>query len=223
MYSDLDVENWIAAAPSKKKESYPSPPGNGTSEEILLQKRYLALANVFLQLKYNAEKGKILLLQAFLNEKRNQAVEVIYKNDQTGKGRVQDIGRDHVILTSYFTKAWIPYSGISEVKVPYGSPEFASTHQYVFFDNDLRRKLLRDFGATVSKRSKLKGLFFRETLKTSLQRWKGNRFKVEMQNGLIYSGKLVRSEEERLVLTVKKEEKVINYHEIKIIKKFLFS
>ncbi|MBM7580493.1 hypothetical protein [Jeotgalibacillus terrae] len=222
MYSDLDVESWIAAT-AKPTESYPSPTGNGSSEEILLQKRYLELANIFLQMKYNPEKGKILLLQSFLNEKRNQTVEVIDQDHCLIKGRAQEVGRNYLVLTSYFTKCWIPYSGIREVKTPYGAPEFASTHQYVFYDNDLRRKLLKNFGATVAKRSKLKGLFYRETLKTSLQRWKNSRLKVEMANGLTLSGKLIRSEDDYFIVTVKKVEKKIHYNELKRIEKFRFN
>lgn len=216
MYSDFDVESWLASAPSR--ETYPSPAGKGTSEEILLKKRYLELANIFLHLKYNPDKGKILLLQSFLVEKRNQTVEVIHHNNSMTKGRVQDIGRDYLVLTSYFTKCWIPYSAISEVKVPYGAPEFSNTHQYVFFDNHLRRKLLRNFGATVSKRSKLKEMFYRETLKTSLSRWKNSRLKIDMTNGQRYTGKLVKADEEKLSLLLDNKEYDISYQQIKSIK-----
>ncbi|MFC4354227.1 hypothetical protein ACFO0S_03960 [Chryseomicrobium palamuruense] len=222
MNSDFNVKNGLLADLSSHTESYPSPAGRGTSEEIILRKRYIELANIFLQLKYNPEKGKILLMQSFLVEKRKQSVEVFYHNQAVVKGRVQDVGRDYMVLTRYFTKCWIPFSVISEVKLPYGAPEFANTHQYIFFDNQLRRKLLRNFGATVSNRSKLKELFYRETLKTSLSRWKNSRLKVEMLNGLVYSGKLVRSEDEQLLLITNNEEKVILYHEVKIIKKSRF-
>ncbi|WP_404406143.1 hypothetical protein [Jeotgalibacillus malaysiensis] len=221
MYSDFDVESWLASAPVIR-ETYPSPAGKGTSEEILLRKRYIELANIFLQLKYNPEKGKILLLQSFLVEKRNQTVEVIHHNHSISKGRVQDIGRDYLVLTSYFTKCWIPYSAMSEVKVPYGAPEFTNTHRYVFFDNHLRKRLLKNFGATVSKRSKLKEMFYRETLKTSLSRWKNSRIKVEMTDGQRYYGKLIRSEEEKLSLLVKNKKQDIHYRQIKSIKKSRF-
>ncbi|MFB1081708.1 hypothetical protein [Jeotgalibacillus sp. JSM ZJ347] len=220
MYSDFDVENWLASTP--KADTYPSPAGRGTSEEILLRKRYIELANIFLQLKYNPDKGKILLLQSFLVEKRNQTVEVIHHNHSMTKGRVQDIGRDHLVLTSYFTKCWIPFDSISEAKVPYGAPEFANTHQYVFFDNHLRKKLLRNFGATVSKRSKLKEMFYRETLKTSLSRWKNSSLKLELSDGQSYYGKLTGVEEKKLTLRVKDDEQNIAYKDIKSIKKSRF-
>ncbi|MDZ5710821.1 hypothetical protein [Jeotgalibacillus haloalkalitolerans] len=222
MYSDFNVEAWLHSAPSHNPETYPSPAGKGTSEEILLKKRYIELANIFLQLKYNPEKGKVLLLQSFLVEKRNQTVEVICRDQSVVKGRVQDIGRDYLVLTSYFTKYWVPYSAVSEVRLPYGAPEFTNTHQYVFFDNHLRKKLLRNFGATVSRRAKLKEMFYRETLKTSLRRWRNSWLKVDLMDGQFYYGKLINSDEEKLRLLIKRKEQDIPYEKIKTIKKSRF-
>ncbi|TFE00143.1 hypothetical protein [Jeotgalibacillus sp. R-1-5s-1] len=205
-----------------KKKAFSSPAGNGTTEQIRLQEEYLALANAFLLAKHQPEKGRIRLLKTFLKEKRNQQVEIRLLTERAIRGKVSDVGRDFFILTSLLERIWIPYTAVKEATLPFDSPDFDTTHQQIFFDNDLRKKLLRDFGATVSKRLKLRELFYEETLMTSLDRWKGHWLKAEMAGGTIFSGRLEEATEEYVVLKGLGERKTVLYKELQTLRKARF-
>ncbi|WP_227394893.1 hypothetical protein [Jeotgalibacillus aurantiacus] len=205
-----------------KKQAFTSPAGNGTTEQIRLQEEYLALANAFLLAKHQPEKGRIRLLKTFLKEKRNQQVEIRLHAERAVRGKVSDVGRDFLILTSLLERVWIPYTAVKEATLPFDSPDFDTTHQQILFDNDLRKKLLRNFGATVSRRSKLRELFYEESLMTSLNRWKGHWFKAEIKGGVIFSGRLEEAGEDSIVLKGIGQRKTLLYKELQTIRKARF-
>ncbi|MBP1940813.1 hypothetical protein [Cytobacillus luteolus] len=108
--------------------------------------------------------------------KRNQQVEVYSKAG--GKtfyteGKVSAIGRNFVMITDLKDRIWIPFEAIESANIPFGIPNYSNTHQHFIYDNNLREKLVRDFGKTVSQRDVLLQQFNEETFHTNLGRWKG--------------------------------------------------
>ncbi|WP_179860883.1 hypothetical protein [Bhargavaea cecembensis] len=109
--------------------------------------------------------------------KRHQQVVVNSALDEgeliTTEGKVAAIGRDFVMLTDIRKRIWIPYAAIDSATIPYGFPTYSNPHQNHIYDNQLRQKLILNFGETVSCREELVRQFFEETFHTNLSSWKG--------------------------------------------------
>ncbi|OMP66686.1 hypothetical protein [Domibacillus epiphyticus] len=152
-----------------------SPTGAGPTEEIRIFNEYMEQANLLNITNAAPEKRKPLMLKRFFKMKRNQQVIIYSKNGnrtiQT-LGKVSAIGRDFVMITNLKERIWIPYHAIESANIPTGVPNFSNTHQHFIYDNNLKQKLLSNFGETVSKRDTLIQLFYEEPLFTNLQSWK---------------------------------------------------
>ncbi|WP_226641870.1 hypothetical protein [Mesobacillus subterraneus] len=153
-----------------------SPPSATSLEENKIISEYLEQKN--LQTLANAvpEFKKPLILKKFFKMKRNQEVIVYIDHKANIKeicGKVNAIGRDFVTLTNLKERIWIPYNSIRSANSPSGVPTYESEHQNFIYDNDLKRKLITDFGETVVKREVLIQQFFEESLKGNLERYQG--------------------------------------------------
>lgn len=199
---------------------FSSPTTASPTEENRLLIEYMERANLFTISEWALERGKALKLRNFFTSKRFQQIEVLIKSGSTVvglEGKVSAVGRDFVMLTNLQRRVWVPYSAIESATIPDGVPNYAHTHHHILFDNDLRRKLLTQFGATVARREMLKQQFFQEKLQTNLQSWRESFVNVHFDGNKKEAGKVVRSNSERLSLTLFGEMKKIEWEEIKYI------
>ena len=107
------------------------------------------------------------------------------------------------MLKTLFTRIWIPYTAIHSAKSPFGLPDVPGTHQHVIIDQELRRKLLTNFGETVSGKEVLRQQFYEEYLETNLKSWQGTFLTVYA--GAPVKGKVL--DVKKGVLTLGKKEK----------------
>ena len=122
-----------------------------------------------------------LILIKFFKSKKNQLVEVYSRNGEEiihTVGKVSVVGKNFVILRTLFKRFWIPYSFIHSTKSPFGIPDVPGTHQHTVIDEELRRKLLTNFGVTVAGKEALKQQFYEELLETNLKSWKGTKLRI---------------------------------------------
>ena len=106
---------------------------------------------------------KQLMLVKFFKLKKNQVVEVFSRDGEEvikTVGKVNIAGRNFVMIKTLFTRIWIPYHAIHSAKTPFGIPDLPSGHQHVIYDVELRRRILTNFGETVSGKEILKQQFF---------------------------------------------------------------
>ncbi|MEN8698011.1 hypothetical protein [Bacillus infantis] len=157
-----------------------SPHSAMSSEELRVFMKYKDHKNLLAISEGAKERKKFLILKEFLKSKRNQPVEILYFNPSLAKieAKVSTIGRDFVMVTDLRKRIWIPYNVIQSATIPYDVPNYSNTHQHFIYDNDLRSKLLRNFGSTVHKRGALVQQFYEETLHTNLQSWKKTMVRV---------------------------------------------
>ncbi|WP_121660950.1 hypothetical protein [Metabacillus litoralis] len=180
-----------------------SPAGSTSTEEIRIFNEYMEQANLFNITKSTPNQRKALMLKRFFKMKRYQQVEIYSSHGEETVhtlGKVTAIGRDFVMLTNLKDRIWFPYHAIISANVPSGIPNYSNSHQSYIFDNDLKRKLLYDFGQTVSKRDALKQQFYEETLHTNLKAWKGIWVKVSTQD-CSYVGQIIDVQENNLLLS----------------------
>jgi hypothetical protein len=186
----------------EKGDKLTSPPSATTLEENKLLTEYMEQVNLQKLANSMPHQKHPLFLKKFFKMKRNQQVIVYFKkNDSVHEvmGRVSTVGRDFVMLNNLTDRIWIPYPMIESANIPSGVPNFTNSHQYFLYDNELKRKLMTNFGETVSKRDLLKQQFFEETLRTNLNSWRGLWVKV-ICNQKIYVGKINVSEKKGLVI-----------------------
>ncbi|RLL42063.1 hypothetical protein D8M04_15890 [Oceanobacillus piezotolerans] len=135
--------------------------------------------------------------------KRNQKV-VIYSEsgEETIRtiGKVNTIGRDFVMLTKLNERIWFPYYTIKSANILTGTPNFTDSHQYIIYDNDLKRKLLYNFGETVLKREELIRQFYEESLATHLKSWRSMWVKIRTGKETIY-GKIQNVDRDQLQIS----------------------
>jgi ribosome maturation factor RimP len=197
-----------------------SPTTPSTTEETRLLMEYIDRANMFNLSERDEKRGKILKLRKFFKSKRNQQVEVYAKcgTESLYKvGKVSTIGRDFVMLTTLKERMWIPYSAIESANIPYGIPNYSNTHQHFLYDNNLRNKLVFQFGETVAKRDLLKQQFFEESIQTNLEAWKGTWVVVFLDTNQKKVGKILSCKEGKLVLTFFGEYYHMNVKDLKYI------
>jgi hypothetical protein len=148
------------------------------------------------------------MLKRFFKMKRNQQV-VIYTKSGVETiytlGKVSAIGRDFVMVTNLNERIWLPYHSIESANLPIGIPNFSNSHQYFFYDNDLRRKLLQNFGETVSKKDALIQQFYEESLATNLQSWGKTWVKIRTDKETVY-GKIQNVTKQNLLISLLNEK-----------------
>ncbi|AST90753.1 MULTISPECIES: hypothetical protein [Sutcliffiella] len=204
----------------KNGDGLTSPTSPNTTEELRLMMEYIDRANIFHLSNQNAGRGRLLKLRKFFKSKRNQQVEIFINSDEEPiykEGKVSAVGRDFVMLTNLKDRIWIGYDTIESANIPFGIPNYSNTHQHYLFDNNLRKKLLYHFGETISKRDTLKQLFFEETLQTNLQSWKDTWVTVYLRDQTKKVGKIVNSQEGKILITFFGESVHIHLKEVKFI------
>lgn len=165
----------------KKDDRYTSPASSLPLHELKMLQEYIHNKNLqnLSTLRPNYRQQMILI--KFFKSKKNQLVEVYSRNGEEvihTVGKVSVVGKNFVILRTLFKRFWIPYSVIHATKSPFGIPDVPGTHQHIVVDEELRRKLLTNFGVTVAGKEELKQKFFEELLETNLKSWKGTKLKI---------------------------------------------
>lgn len=164
------------------------------------------------------------MLKRFFKMKRNQQV-VIYSKiaDETihTLGKVSAIGRDFVMVTNLKDRIWLPYHAIESANIPPGVPNFSNSHQYFIYDNDLKRKLLYNFGETVSKRDVLIQQFYEESLATNLRSWKDTWVKIRTDTDTVY-GKITDTDKQTLLLSLFNEQTKVDLKHIASVQSIRF-
>ncbi|MCA1031109.1 hypothetical protein LCL95_08750 [Bacillus timonensis] len=196
-----EVENIDYVTEKLDAKGISSPASATSTEELRLFLEYMEQKNLFnITEKMDPERKKALLLRKFFKMKRNQQVEVFVKlNNDTKRleGKVSAIGRDFVMITNLKDRTWVSYKVIHSANTPYGIPNYSNSHQHYLYDNDLRHKLVTNFGETVSKKDILKQQFFEETLKTNLKTWQETWVDVTYSNSKTF-GKISEVDEKTL-------------------------
>lgn len=202
-----------------------SPLGATSTEEIRIFNEYMEQVNLLNITKAAPEKKKkILILRKFFKMKRNQQV-IIYslignENIQTF-GKVNAIGRDFVMVTNLNERIWLPYHFIESANIPSGIPTFSNSHQYFIYDNDLRRKLLYNFGETVANRDVLKQQFYEESFVTNLKSWRKTWVKIQTDKEILY-GKIQSVTPKKLELFFLNEKIEVELKRIVLVKSMRF-
>ncbi|MDQ0218910.1 hypothetical protein ELQ35_10460 [Peribacillus cavernae] len=174
-----------------------SPHSAMSTEELRLFMEYMDQANLRSLAKAKPELKKPLMLKKFFKSKRNQQVEVYSKSGEGSiytLGKVSAVGRDFVMITNLKDRKWLPYTAIESANIPFGIPNYSNTHQHFIYDNNLRTKLLTNFGETVSKRDILVQQFFEESIETNLHSWKETWIEIQFGDQKV-AGKIDSSEE----------------------------
>lgn len=194
----------------KKEEGYTSPASSLPLHELKMLQEYIHSANLQnLGQKLPNYKQQMILLK-FFKAKKNQLVEIYSRNREEvihTIGKVTVVGRNFVMLRTLFTRIWIPYTAIHSAKTPFGIADVPASHQNVVIDEELRRKLLTNFGATVAEKETLRQQFFEELLETNLKNMKGT--KLTITAGKQHSGK-VREVQLGKIILKNNEELMIN-------------
>ncbi|OCA90512.1 hypothetical protein A8F94_01090 [Bacillus sp. FJAT-27225] len=186
-------------------DQFTSPPSATSLEENRILMDYIEQVNLRKLAEARPEQKKPLFLKKFFKMKRNQQVDVYVLDGEAASkkaGKVIAIGRDFVVLSTLTNRLWIPYHSIEAAKIPEGVPNYSDSHQYFIYDNNLRKKLLENFGETISSREALKQQFFEETLRTNLLSWKGSMVNVHLKEGGNSVGRLESATTHLVVLKV---------------------
>ncbi|WP_046175726.1 hypothetical protein [Domibacillus indicus] len=202
------------------KEGFSSPAGPVPTEEIRLFAEYKEQANLLQIAKAAPEKRKVLMLKKFLKMRRNQQVIIFLQNGNEvvkTTGRVNAIGRDFVMLTTPKERMWIPFHAIESANIPSGVPLYSTTHQNIIYDNQLKERLLSNFGETVARRETLIQQFYEETLASSLNSWKSSWVRVETEKNAV-TGKIEETRKKILYVSFFNEKNDIDLAHIVLIR-----
>ncbi len=204
----------------KKDDRYTSPASSLPLHELKMLQEYIHSANLqnLGTLRPNYKQQMILI--KFFKSKKNQLVEVYSRNGEEvihTVGKVSVVGKNFVMLRTLFKRFWIPYSVIHSTKSPFGIPDVPGTHQHTVVDEELRRKLLTNFGVTVAGKEELKQQFFEELLETNLKSWKGTKLKIFSDQVII--GKISDIHSGKVFL---KDNRSIPINKINYIQQFRF-
>ena len=165
----------------KKEDRYTSPASSLPLHELKMLQEYIHSVNLQNLGTLRPSYKQQMILIKFFKSKKNQLVEVYSRSGEEvihTVGKVSVVGKNFVILRTLFKRFWIPYSVIHSTKSPFGIPDVPGTHQHTVVDEELRRKLLTNFGVTVAGKEVLKQQFFEELLETNLKSWKGTKLKI---------------------------------------------
>lgn len=172
----------------EKEGAYTSPASSLPSHELEMLQEYIHGYNLqILGSRLPNYKQQMILIK-FFKMKKNQLVEVYSRcGDEVIHtiGKVYAVGRNFVMLTTLFTRIWIPYAAIHSAKSPFGIPNLPSVHQHNVIDAELRKKLVVNFGEVVSGKKELRLQFYEELLETNLKSW-------ERTNLTIYTDRIIR-------------------------------
>lgn len=185
----------------ERGDSITSPPGATSLEENRIIMEYMEQKNLQKVISSIPEAKKPILLKKFFKMKRNQEVIIYMSNDdaQVVTGKVTTVGRDFVLLTNLKDRIWIPYSSIESANIPSGVPNYENSHQNFIYDNDLKRKLITNFGETVAKRDVLIRQFFEESFMTNVKNSEGMWVKAVMPDKNVF-GRIRSVTEEGFIL-----------------------
>lgn len=206
-------------------EGLTSPTNFVTTEETKIFKEFMEQKNLFKLTEARPHMKKALTLKRFFKMKRNQQVEIYSKANQKtiySQGKVNAIGRNFVMITNLKDRIWIPYEKIESANVPYGIPNYSNTHQHYIYDNDLRKKLLQNFGATVSQREILIQQFHEETLRTNLSRWKNTWVEIKIGENKSHFGKIHETSKQSVTLKRFKQQYSIPLQKIEMVNTMRF-
>ncbi len=205
----------------KKDDRYTSPASSLPLHELKMLQEYIHNTNLqnLSTLRPNYRQQMILI--KFFKSKKNQLVEVYSRNGEEvihTVGKVSVVGKNFVILRTLFKRFWIPYSVIHSTKSPFGIPDVPGTHQHTVVDEELRRKLLTNFGVTVAGKEELKQKFFEELLETNLKSWKGTKLKIFSDQVIV--GKVIDIHSGKVFL---RDNRSIAINKINYIQQFRFT
>ena len=189
----------------KQEDRFTSPASSLPLYELKMLQEYIHGVNLQNLGNHLPHYKKQLMLVKFFKLKKNQVVEVFSRDGEEvikTVGKVNIAGRNFVMIKTLFTRIWIPYHAIHSAKTPFGIPDLPSGHQHVIYDVELRRRILTNFGETVSGKEILKQQFFEESLNTHLALWIGTR--VAIYAGKTSKGKLTRILKDTIQLNDKK-------------------
>lgn len=189
----------------KQEDRFTSPASSLPLYELKMLQEYIHGVNLQNLGNHLPHYKKQLMLVKFFKLKKNQVVEVFSRDGEEvikTVGKVNIAGRNFVMIKTLFTRIWIPYHAIHSAKTPFGIPDLPSGHQHVIYDVELRRRILTNFGETVSGKEILKQQFFEESLNTHLALWIGTR--VAIYAGKTSKGKLTRILKDSIQLNDKK-------------------
>ncbi|RLL43851.1 hypothetical protein D8M04_13155 [Oceanobacillus piezotolerans] len=206
----------------KKEERYTSPASSLPLHELKMLQNYIHGANLQNLSATLPNNKKQLILINFFRAKRNQLVEVYSRNGEEvihTRGKVNVIGRNFVMLKTLFTRTWIPYQAIHSAKTPFNTPDVPDTHQHVAIDEELRRKLLTNFGETVAGKETLRQKFYEESLETNLKTWKGTKLTIHADQEV--TAKLLKVTRKNIYIKNQKE-KALKISTINYIKQWRF-
>ncbi|MFT4412455.1 hypothetical protein ACLM5H_01220 [Fredinandcohnia humi] len=207
-----------------KGEGLTSPTSAVSTEETRILMEHIMQKNLFITINSQPNRKKELMLKKFFKMKRNQQVEVYSKHGEDTKyslGKVSAVGRDFVMLTNLKDRMWIPYQAIESANIPYGIPTYNNTHQHYLYDNELRTKLITNFGATVATRDILVQQFYEEKLRTNLQSWKGTWVEVVVEKESL-TGKITETTDDTLKISLLNKKIDIPIKEIEYIESLRF-
>ncbi len=200
----------------KQEDRFTSPASSLPLYELKMLQEYIHGVNLQNLGSYLPHHKKQIMLLKFFKHKKNQLVEVFSRDGQEvikTVGKVNIVGRNFVMIKTLFTRIWIPYHAIHSAKTPFGIPDLPGGHQHVIYDAELRRRILTNFGETVSGKEILKQQFFEESLNTNLTLWLGTR--VTIFAGQTIKGKLTNILNDKIRIKGKKKQEIsinnINY------------
>ena len=165
----------------KKEDRYTSPASSLPLHELKMLQEYIHSVNLQNLGTLRPSYKQQMILIKFFKSKKNQLVEVYSRNGEEVVhtiGKVSVVGKNFVMLRTLFKRFWIPFSVIHSTKSPFGIPDVPGTHQHTVIDEELRRKLLTNFGVTVAGKEALKQQFYEELLETNLKSWKGTKLRI---------------------------------------------
>jgi hypothetical protein len=209
----------------QKGSGLTSPTTPTSTEEARLLREYIERSNLLNIAKADESRRKILMLKKFFKEKRYQQVAVYYRcgtKPLYKEGKVSAVGRDFVMLTNLKDRIWIPYSSIESANIPYGIPNYSNTHQIPIYDNNLREKLLLNFGETVAQRDALKQVFYEESLQTNLDSWRDTWIVVHLNENEKKFGKIIESKNGKLLLSFFRKQEQLVLQDIKYVETIRF-
>lgn len=179
---DDDNQEFLMKYPELNQDNkFTSPASSLPLYELKLLQDYIHGENVKTLGKILPQYKKQIMLLKFFKHKKNQQVEVfsIYCQKMMKTiAKVEIAGRDFVMLKTLFTRIWIPYHAIQSARTPFGIPDLPGGHQHLIYDEELRNKLLHNFGNTVSNKEILKQQFFEDSLERNLSVWEGTRMTI---------------------------------------------
>ncbi|WP_096153914.1 MULTISPECIES: hypothetical protein [Bacillus] len=214
------VEDYENELNEKTGKGLTSPTSIHSKERARLLMEYIEHTNIQQLTRINEERGRILNLKKFLKSKRNQQVEVYFKLGKESirkEGKIDTVGRDFFILTNLKNRIWIPYYVIQSTNIVYGVPTYSNAHQHYLYDNNLREKLIHQFGDTVRRRDALKQQFFEESLRTNLESWSQTWVTIYESDTKKHVGKLEHIDEKTVKLSFFMGSTTVHLKNIKLV------